>query len=144
MPMLRFFRLGDGTMARFNGAGPTQTDALATVLAYDDIEGAPVRTAANSGYVRVEAGTALIICDLGPPPVASLSTKAHAGFLSFEISSRTAPMIINCGARGRLARRVLGRGQRHPAACRRYTCRPGEPARRILRSGRQSAHQRLP
>ena len=43
MPMLRFFRTGDGTLARFNGAGPTPTDALATVLAYDDVEGKPVR-----------------------------------------------------------------------------------------------------
>ena len=98
MPMLRFFRGGDGTMARFNGAGPTPTDALATVLAYDDIEGSPVRTAANSGYVRLECGTTLIICDLGPPPITSLTTKAHAGFLSFEMSSGDAPMIINCGA----------------------------------------------
>jgi len=98
MPMLRFFRMGDGTMARFNGSGPTPTDALATVLAYDDIEGAPVRTAANSGYVRVEAGTTLVLCDLGPPPVISLTPTAHAGFLSFELSSGDAPIIINCGA----------------------------------------------
>jgi uncharacterized heparinase superfamily protein len=98
MPMLRFFRLGDGSMARFNGAGPTPTDALATVRAYDDIEGAPVRSAANSGYVRVEAGSTLILCDLGPPPAASLTREAHAGFLSFEMSSGDAPMIINCGA----------------------------------------------
>ncbi len=98
MPMLRFFRGADGTMARFNGAGPTPTDALATVLAYDDIEGKPVRTASNSGYVRLECGTTLIICDLGPPPITSLTTKAHAGFLSFEMSSAGAPMIINCGA----------------------------------------------
>ena len=98
MPMLRFFRLGDGSMARFNGAGPTPTDALATVRAYDDIEGAPVRSAANSGYVRVEAGSTLILCDLGPPPATSLTREAHAGFLSFEMSSGDAPMIINCGA----------------------------------------------
>ncbi len=98
MPMLRFFRLGDGSMARFNGAGPTPTDALATVRAYDDIEGAPVRSASNSGYVRVEAGSTLILCDLGPPPVTSLTRNAHAGFLSFEMSSGDAPMIINCGA----------------------------------------------
>ena len=98
MPMLRFFRLGDGSMARFNGAGPTPTDALATVRAYDDIEGAPVRSAANSGYVRVEAGSTLVLCDLGPPPVTSLTREAHAGFLSFEMSSGDAPIIINCGA----------------------------------------------
>ena len=98
MPMLRFFRTGDGTLARFNGAGPTPTDALATVLAYDDIEGAPVRTAANSGYVRLEIGTTLIICDLAGAPTSSVSALAHAGFLSFEMSSNGSPMIVNCGA----------------------------------------------
>jgi uncharacterized heparinase superfamily protein len=85
-------------MARFNGAGPTPTDALATVLAYDDIEGSPVRAASNSGYVRLECGTTLVVCDMGPPPVTSLTTRAHAGFMSFEMSSGDAPMIINCGA----------------------------------------------
>ena len=98
MPMLRFFRTGDGTLARFNGAGPTPTDALATVLAYDDIEGTPVRTAANSGYVRLEIGTTLIICDLAGAPTTSVSSMAHAGFLSFEMSSNGCPIIINCGA----------------------------------------------
>jgi uncharacterized heparinase superfamily protein len=98
MPMLRFFRVGDGTLARFNGSGPTQTDALATVLAYDDIEGAPVRTAASSGYVRLECGSMLLLCDIAPPPPPSLSSKAHAGFLSFELSSGNSPIIVNCGA----------------------------------------------
>src|SRR5260221_3594476 len=36
MPMLRFFREGDGTFAHFNGMGDTPTDQLATILAYDD------------------------------------------------------------------------------------------------------------
>lgn len=97
MPMLRFFRTGDGTLARFNGAGPTPTDALATVLAYDDVEGAPVRAATNSGYVRLECGPTLLICDIGPAPAPSLSANAHAGFLSFEMSSGNCPMIVNCG-----------------------------------------------
>ena len=97
MPMLRFFRIGDGTLARFNGCGPTPTDALATVLAYDDVEGSPVRSAVNSGYVRLDCGTMQLICDMGPAPAASLSSDAQAGFLSFEIASGNAPMIVNCG-----------------------------------------------
>jgi len=97
MPMLRFFRTCDGTLTRFNGAGPTPTDALATALAYDDVKGAPVRYAANSGYARLECGSTLFICDIGPTPAASLSITAHAGFLSFEMSSGNAPMIVNCG-----------------------------------------------
>ena len=97
MPMLRFFRTCDGTLSRFNGAGPTPTDALATALAYDDVKGAPVRYAANSAYARLECGSTLFICDIGPTPAASLSITAHAGFLSFEMSSGNAPMIVNCG-----------------------------------------------
>jgi uncharacterized heparinase superfamily protein len=98
MPMLRFFRAGDGTLARFNGAGPTQTDALATVLAYDDVEGKPVRAATTSGYVRLDCGTTVLICDIGPAPAQSLSYGAHAGFMSFELSSGNCPIIVNCGA----------------------------------------------
>jgi uncharacterized heparinase superfamily protein len=98
MPMLRFFRTCDGTLTRFNGAGPTPTDALATVLAYDDVKGAPVRSAASSGYVRLECGSTLFICDIGPTPDPSLSMTAHAGFLSFEMSSGNSPMIVNCGS----------------------------------------------
>jgi uncharacterized heparinase superfamily protein len=33
MPMLRFFRHGDGSFALFNGMGPTPTDLLTTILA---------------------------------------------------------------------------------------------------------------
>ncbi len=98
MPMLRFFRTGDGTLARFNGAGPTPTDALATVLAYDDVEGAPVREAASSGYVRLACGSTLLISDIRPAPASSVSMGAHAGFLSFEMSSGNSPMIVNCGS----------------------------------------------
>ncbi len=98
MPMLRFFRLGDGALARFNGCGATPTDALATVLAYDDIEGAPLHAAANSGYVRIERGPTLLIADVAAAPAASVSTNAHAGCLSFEMSAGEHPIIVNCGA----------------------------------------------
>ena len=68
MPMVRFFRLGDGTLARFNGGGATATDSLATVLAYDDTDGAPLRAAPNSGYVRLDRGPTLIIADMAAAP----------------------------------------------------------------------------
>ena len=98
MPMVRFFRLGDGIMARFNGGGATATDSLATVLAYDDAGGAPLRAAPNSGYVRMERGTTLIIADVAAAPAGSLSIASHAGCLSFEMSSGEHPVIVNCGA----------------------------------------------
>src|SRR5262249_58225044 len=55
MPMLRFFRHGDGSFALFNGMGPTYPELIATILAYDDARGEPVANAPHSGYQRVQA-----------------------------------------------------------------------------------------
>src|SRR5438270_6127945 len=63
MPMLRFFRHGDGNFALFNGMGPTPPDLLATVFAYDDARGAPLANAPHSGYQRVQAEGLLVIAD---------------------------------------------------------------------------------
>ncbi|MCP4384657.1 MAG: heparinase [Hyphomicrobiales bacterium] len=97
MPMLRYFRQGDGSFARFNGTGETPADQLATVLAYDDVRGAPLTAAPHSGYQRIEAGTTILIADAGRPPPTDFSTEAHAGCLSFEMSSGRQRLIINCG-----------------------------------------------
>jgi len=97
MPMLRFFRHGDGNFAQFNGMGPTPVDLLATVLAYDDARGAPVSNAPHSGYQRVEAGQTIMLIDTGRPPPLALSQEAHAGCLSFELSWKAQRLVIDCG-----------------------------------------------
>ena len=97
-PMLRFFRHGDGVFASFNGMSATPGDALATVLAYDDARGRPVRSAPHSGFQRLEAGRAVVVVDAGRPPPLGLSHTAHAGCLSFELSSGPARIVVNCGA----------------------------------------------
>jgi len=100
MPMLRFFRHGDGNFALFNGMGPTPTDLLTTVLAYDDARGTPVANAPHSGYQRIEAGNTLILVDTGRPPPLAASQEAHAGCLSFELSNRNFRILVNCGLPG--------------------------------------------
>ncbi|MGB9366647.1 MAG: heparinase II/III family protein, partial [Xanthobacteraceae bacterium] len=100
MPMLRFFRHGDGNFALFNGMGPTRGDLVSTVLAYDDARGQPVANAPHSGYQRVQVGDALLIIDAGPPPPLPLSYEAHAGCLSFELSSKNHRIVVNCGLPG--------------------------------------------
>jgi uncharacterized heparinase superfamily protein len=97
MPMLRFFRQGDGGFAHFNGMGDTPADLLATVLAYDDVRGAPLTNAPHSGYQRFEAGGTILIVDAGRPPPTDFSMNAHAGCLSFELSVGRQRLIINCG-----------------------------------------------
>lgn len=98
IPMLRFFRHADGTIANFNGAASSANDITATVLAYDETLGSPISSARYSGYERIAAGPALLIADAGPPPPLAYSTDAHAGTLSFEMSVAGQSIIINCGA----------------------------------------------
>ena len=97
MPMMRFFRHGDGNFAHFNGMGPTLPDIMATILAYDDARGAPLANAPHSGYQRVESGELLLLTDLGRPPPISVSQEAHAGCLSFELSHAQQRIVVNCG-----------------------------------------------
>jgi uncharacterized heparinase superfamily protein len=98
MPMLRFFRHGDGNFALFNGMGPTRTDLLSTILAYDDARGAPLANAPHSGYQRLEcAGALILMVDTGRPPPLVVSQDAHAGCLSFELSCKQNRIVVNCG-----------------------------------------------
>ncbi len=97
MPMLRFFRHGDGNMALFNGMGGTPSDLLATLLAYDDTHGTPMASMPHSGFQRLDAGGMTVIVDTGPPPPPHLSHEAHAGCLAFELSSGACRIVINCG-----------------------------------------------
>jgi uncharacterized heparinase superfamily protein len=97
MPMLRFFRHPDGNFAQFNGMGPTAVDLLATALAYDDARGAPLSNAPHSGYQRIDADATVLLMDTGKPPPIALSTEAHAGCLSFEMSFRQHRIVVNCG-----------------------------------------------
>src|SRR5258708_4273186 len=97
MPMLRFFRHGDGNFALFNGMGPTPTDLLTTVLAYDDARGAPLANAPHSGYQRLESAGTLVLMDAGRPPPMAVSQEAHAGCFSFELSPKPHRLLVNCG-----------------------------------------------
>lgn len=98
MPMLRFFRHRDGALGHFNGMGGTAHDLLATVLAYDEVHGQPVRSAIQSGYQRLEMGESVVLVDCGKLPDLAVSTRAHAGTLSFEFSSGAHRIVVNCGS----------------------------------------------
>ena len=112
MPMLRFFRHGDGNFALFNGMGPTSADLLAAVLYYDDARGTPVANAPHSGYQRLQAETTVMLADTGTRPPIGVSQEAHAGCLSFELSSKQHRIVVNCGmpATNRASWRHVARG----------------------------------
>lgn len=97
MPMIRFFQMGDGALARFNGMGPTAIDQVATTLAYDETRGTVPSSAPHGGYERLEAGGSVLMIDVGRPPSARDSAGAHGGCLSFEFSAGRELIVINCG-----------------------------------------------
>ncbi|HWL30799.1 MAG TPA: heparinase II/III family protein [Xanthobacteraceae bacterium] len=111
MPMLRFFRHGDGSFALFNGMSIAPSDLVATLLAYDDSHGIPMAHMPHSGFQRVDAGSTVLIMDAGAPPPAGVSQDAHAGCLSFELSAGTSRIVVNCGipANGRDSWRPFSR-----------------------------------
>jgi len=97
LPALRFFRHQDGTLARFNGMGATIQDRIVAILRHDDTGGAPLLHAPHSGYERLAMGGTTVIADTGAAPPVDVSNRAHAGCLSFEMSSGRHSIIVNSG-----------------------------------------------
>lgn len=97
MPMLRFFRLGDGALGKFNGAGDTPTDLVGTMLAHDEVGSAPILNAVHSGYQRLVGNDVAVLVDTGGLPAMNLTGDMHAGCLSFELSFDREKIVTNCG-----------------------------------------------
>ena len=97
-PALRFFRHGDGALAVFNGSCEGGSALIDSALTLADAKGRPLKTARQSGYERVLAGRTLLLMDVGGPPPPGFDGLAHAGPLSFELSTGRQRMIVNCGA----------------------------------------------
>lgn len=100
MPMVRFMRLGNGALARFNGMAATYVDQIANILAYDDALTPTENLTTKSGFARLAKGAAVVIADVGEPPPLSASEGACAGSLAFEFSSGENEIVVNCGAPG--------------------------------------------
>jgi uncharacterized heparinase superfamily protein len=85
------------------------------VLAYDDARGQPLVSAPYSGFERMAHGDTVAIFDTGKPAPIALSGEAHAGALSFELSSGSHRIVVNCGT-GRASGSRLHRLSRTTAA----------------------------
>ncbi|WP_275786693.1 heparinase II/III family protein [Pararhizobium gei] len=97
-PALRFFRHQGGELALFNGATSTLANELMAVLRYDETAGAAFKALPHMQYQRLAAGRVLAIMDTGMPLSPELSRTAHAGCLSFEMSSGRHRFVINSGS----------------------------------------------
>ncbi len=97
-PMLRFFRHGDGALALFNGGSESDARMIAGLLARDEVRGQPFAHAPHSGYQRMMAARTMVVMDCGEIPPGVYANTAHAGCLSFELSSGAQRIVVNCGA----------------------------------------------
>ncbi|MGQ0674083.1 MAG: heparinase II/III family protein [Hyphomicrobium sp.] len=98
--MLRFLRLGDGMLARFNGVSVALPAGLATVLAYDDRHDVQPGLAPNARYARLSRHTTVVLMDAGGSPPLEAAAEAQSGCLSFEMSTGTQAVFVNGGAPG--------------------------------------------
>lgn len=100
LSFLRFMRLGDGMLARFNGVSTGSPATLATVLGYSGSNFDVPAVLPASAYVRLERGETIVIVDVGSPPPLEMATEAQAGALSFEMTSRQYLVLANGGFPG--------------------------------------------
>ncbi|MGV3550477.1 heparinase II/III family protein [Rhizobium sp.] len=96
-PALRFFRHQGGELALFNGATTTLSHELMAVLRYDETAGRPFKALPHLDYHRLAVHETVLIVDTGIPINTAMSKTAHAGCLSFEMSSGKHRYIINSG-----------------------------------------------
>ena len=98
LPMLRFFRHGDGGLALLGGVSDPAAGWLAAVLEADSTAGSPLSHAPHSGYLRLASGAAVLIADCGTPPRPAAAEDAALSAAAFEFSHGAARIITSCGS----------------------------------------------
>jgi len=81
-----------------NGGGEDDSSSIAALLAGDQRQDRRLTHLPDSGFHRLALGRAVVLFDAGAPPPGAFSTGAHAGCLSFEMSSGVHRLVVNCGA----------------------------------------------
>lgn len=110
---------GDHGLSSWQGGGPVRGETVDQVIEATGIRTRPLRQARDWGYQRLAAGSAVLIVDAAPPPVARLVEGGCASTLAFEFSDGPNRLVVNCGgARAALAQipAALADGLRTTAA----------------------------
>ena len=110
---------GDRALSSWQGGGPLAETEVAAVIEASGVRTRPLRQARDWGYQRLAAGTAVLVVDAAPPPVARLVEGGCASTLAFEFSDGAARIVVNCGgARAGVAQlpAALAEGLRSTAA----------------------------
>jgi uncharacterized heparinase superfamily protein len=109
VPVVKFFRHGDGAQALFHGGVEETPLLIDAVITQASVRGRALRRLPDIGYERLTAGRSLLIADCAAPPPRGFDA-GHAGLLSFEFGQGRERLIVNCGA-------VPGAGAEWRVAC---------------------------
>jgi uncharacterized heparinase superfamily protein len=97
-PAVRFFRHGDDGLALFENSNVDDPRNIDEVLSRAQVPALPPERAVAAGFERVAADRTTVFFDAGVPPAPGFDSQAHAGALSFEMSSGRERIVVNCGA----------------------------------------------
>ncbi len=97
VPALLGVAHGDRALASWQGGGPSSEAQVAAIIEASGVRTRPLRQARDWGYQRLAAGSAVLIVDAAPPPVARIVEGGCASTLAFELSDGPARLIVNCG-----------------------------------------------
>ncbi len=99
LPVLGGLLHGDGKLILFNGSSEQSAQDIAATFSFADeplSEGEGIdREMGGIGQLR--QGSSRVFMDMAPPADLAVSQNAHAGTLSFEMSSGPQRIIVNCG-----------------------------------------------
>ena len=94
----RFFTLGDGRLAAFQGGEAVDSQRVRAALNQDEDEGArPLGAAPHSGFHRLVGREIQVMIDAGPPADGAWSVAACAQPLALEVTCGPDRIFSNCG-----------------------------------------------
>lgn len=98
VPVVKFFRHGDGSLALFHGGIEETPLLIDAVLTQAGSKSRALRRLPDTGYERLTAGRSWLLADCDAPPARTIDKSGHAGLLSFEFGTGRERLIVNCGA----------------------------------------------
>lgn len=88
---------GDRDVSSWQGGAPVGAALLEHIITATGVRTRPLRQAREWGYQRLAAGSAVVIFDAAPPPIARLVEGGCASTLAFEFSDGPDRIVVNCG-----------------------------------------------
>jgi uncharacterized heparinase superfamily protein len=89
--------LGDGQLARFNGAAQSDPVRIDADFKVSEATGRAVTNSPHSGLQRLASRRVVLIMNVGAPPNNPTPTMGCAGTLSFELRISKQRLVVNCG-----------------------------------------------